>query len=182
MLQVEKFSTFKGDVGKRSLFCLRSFVKFGYTCQGGMWDFLIGKAKTMQSQNIDVSQQQGILETMKEKVNLGSLVEKVQDSQGLFVNGLLFGVIGFLCGYLIKRYINAVITLILVSTGLFVLQQFELLTVTIHWTTLYELLGVTQVAKLLDDNIAPFVFELAKANVLLVISWIVGFLMGIKVG
>ena len=136
----------------------------------------------MQSQNVNTLQQQGILETVKDKVNVAALVEKMHDSQGLILNGFLFVGIGFLCGYLIKRYINAVITLILVLTALFVLQQFEIITVTIHWQMIYESLGIAQIMKLVDDNVAPFVFELAKANVLLVVTWVIGFLVGIKIG
>lgn len=132
--------------------------------------------------NAETVQQQGILDTVKEKVNLSGLLEKVQDSRGIIMDAIIYGGVGFLFGYLIKRYINAVITAILMTTALFVMQQFNVVTVIIHWEVIYDLCGITQVMKLLGDNIMPFVFEWAKANVFLVVSWLIGFLIGIKVG
>lgn len=136
----------------------------------------------MQTNNVDVAEQKAILETVKEKVNLQNFFEKMQDSRGLIFDAAIFGCIGFLIGYLLKRYINAVITMIMMSTALFVMQQFSLLTITIHWAMLYELLGITQVINLVGDNLSLFIFEWAKANVFLVTSSLIGFLIGIKVG
>jgi hypothetical protein len=136
----------------------------------------------MNAGNAESVQQQGIFDTVKEKVNFAGLLDKMQDSRGFIVDAVIYGGVGFLFGYLIKRYINAVITAILMVTALFVMQQFSIVTVTVHWEVIYDLCGITQVMKLLGDNIMPFVFEWAKANVFLVVSWVVGFLVGIKVG
>jgi uncharacterized membrane protein (Fun14 family) len=136
----------------------------------------------MQTNNIDIPEQKAILETVKEKVNLQAFFEKVQNSRGLIFDIAIFGCIGFLTGYLLKRYINAVITVIITSAILFLMQQFSLLTITIHWDTLYELFGITQLINLVGDNLSLFIFEWAKANVFLVTSSLVGFLIGIKIG
>lgn len=136
----------------------------------------------MQVNNTEVIEQQSILESVREKVNLQSFFEKVQDSHALLLDLAIYGGIGFLVGYLFKRYINAVITIIMFSTVLFVLQQFSLIAITIHWEILYELLGLTQLMHLVGDSLHLFFFEWAKANVFLVISWLIGLLIGIKVG
>lgn len=136
----------------------------------------------MQANNMEIVEQQGILDSVKEKVNLQTFFEKVQDSRALILDIAIYGGIGFLIGYLLKRYINAVITMIMMSTLLFVLQQFNLIVITINWEIIYELLGVTQLMHLMGENVHLFVFEWAKANVFLVISWLIGLLIGIKLG
>ncbi|HTM05843.1 MAG TPA: hypothetical protein VL201_01240 [Patescibacteria group bacterium] len=136
----------------------------------------------MQGGNVEVAEQKAILETVKEKVNLQTFFEKVQDSRGIILDIAIFGCVGFLSGYLLKRYINAVITMIITGVILFMMQQFSLLTITIHWEILYELLGITQVINLVGDNLGLFIFEWAKANVFLVTSSLIGFLIGIKIG
>ena len=136
----------------------------------------------MHVNNVDVVEQQTILDSVKEKVNLQTVFERVQDYRKLLLDIAIFGAIGFLIGYLLKRYVNVVITTIIMTTVLFMMQQFNLLTITIHWNTIYELLGITQVVTLVGDNITLFIFEWAKANIFLVISWLIGLLVGIKVG
>ncbi|RTL06665.1 hypothetical protein EKK58_05035 [Candidatus Dependentiae bacterium] len=136
----------------------------------------------MQINNVEAIEQQSILDSVKEKVSLQNFFEKVQDSRALILDIAIYGGIGFLIGYLLKRYINAVITMIMMSTMLFVLQQFSLITITIHWEIIYEILGITQLMHLIGESVHLFIFEWAKANVFLVISWMVGLLVGIKLG
>ena len=127
-------------------------------------------------------QQQGLLETVKEKVNINQIVDKVHESRNIIVDIALYGGIGFLIGYLLKRYSNAVIVVILMTTALIIMQQFDILTMVIHWEKINELLGLPVASKLITDNFPALAMEWARTNVPIVVSMLVGFLVGIRVG
>jgi uncharacterized membrane protein (Fun14 family) len=124
----------------------------------------------------------GLLETMKEKLNFNQVIEKVQESRGTLIDVGLYGCIGFLTGFLIKRYSTIVILMVLMVTGLLVLQQFELISVVIHWSKVNELLGLPQTTMIINENMPMIIWEWARANMIIVVSAIVGFLVGVKLG
>jgi hypothetical protein len=127
-------------------------------------------------------QQAGIMETVKEKMNMGQLVDKISESRNLIFDVVLYGSIGLLTGYLLKRYSGAVIVIILMTSALMIMQQFELIVLAVNWDKINEILGLAQANKLLADNMVPLAIEWAKANMLVVVSMLIGFLVGIKVG
>src|SRR5437762_7932686 len=114
--------------------------------------------------------QPSIIETVKEKVNVGQLVDKISESRNLIFDVLLYGSIGLLTGYLLKRYSGAVIVIVLMTSALMIMQQFELIAITINWDKINEMLGLAQANKLLSDNMMPLAIEWAKANMLVVVS------------
>jgi uncharacterized membrane protein (Fun14 family) len=130
---------------------------------------------------VPVAGQTGLLETVKEKVNLNQFVEKVSESRGLIMDALLYGGVGFLTGYFLKRYSNVVIILVLLISCLAALQQFELIAITVYWEKIHAMLGLSPAAKVLADNFLVLATEWAKANMHIVVSSIIGFLCGLKI-
>ena len=125
--------------------------------------------------------QPGILDTVKEKVHFSDLVEKINDSRSIIMDMALYGGIGFLSGYLLKKYSNAVIIIILMTTALVVLQQFEFITVIINWPKIHSMLGLQENAKIIIDNFGLFFVDWVKSNMPIVVVTLIGFLLGIKV-
>lgn len=127
-------------------------------------------------------QQNGFLDTLKTRVNFDQIVVKAQESRGLLIDIALYGSIGLLTGYLIKRYSSAVLMLVLMVTGLIVMQQFELISIAINWTKINEVLGLQPTVVIVSDNMPMIAWEWAKVNMAIVVSCIVGFLLGLKIG
>jgi uncharacterized membrane protein (Fun14 family) len=125
--------------------------------------------------------QPGILESVKERVNASQIFEKISESQGLIMDVLLYGGIGFLTGYFLKRYSNIVIIAILLGTGLVFLQQLDFINITIHWDTIHTTLGLSPAVKVLSDNFFILATEWSRANMHIVVSWVIGFLSGLKI-
>jgi len=128
------------------------------------------------------TQPAGLMDTVKEKMNVSQLVDKISESRTLIFDVVLYGSIGLLTGYLLKRYSGAVIVIVLMTSALMIMQQFELIVLAVNWDKINEMLGLAQANKLLADNMVPLAIEWAKANMLVVVSMLIGFLVGIKVG
>lgn len=125
--------------------------------------------------------QPGILETVKEKVNANQIFDKISESRGLIMDIFLYGGIGFLTGYFLKRYSNVVIIAVLMGTGLVFLQHLDWIHITIHWDTIYQTLGLSPAVKVLSDNFFILATEWCRANMHIVVAWIIGFLSGLKI-
>src|SRR5579872_6118166 len=77
--------------------------------------------------------QPGMLDTVKEKLNVNNIMEKIKSSKDqLFEIGLYAGA-GFLSGFLLKKYSSYVVVLVLLLVGLGVLNQMEVINLTVNW-------------------------------------------------
>lgn len=129
-----------------------------------------------------IDQKIGLLDTLKEKVKFDDMVIKAHESKDMLIDVALYGVIGLLVGYLLKRYSIVVLVAVLMSTALFLLQHIEIVHVAINWTKVHEHLGLPQTALMLSENVPALLWECAKNNMIIVISSVVGFLLGLKIG
>ncbi|HXW86457.1 MAG TPA: hypothetical protein VEK38_03905 [Candidatus Bathyarchaeia archaeon] len=125
--------------------------------------------------------QPGLVETVAERAHVGDIMEKMHVSRATVIDVALFGTIGFLAGFLIKKYNNFITTLLLVAVGLFLAQQFELVTLSINWVGIQKMAGLEGD---IDMSGAPLsmIMELLLSNMAGTISAIVGFLLGLKMG
>lgn len=89
-----------------------------------------------------------------------------------FAGGILFG---FLC----KRYLKDVITWFLVGLVLVILLDYVGI-VSIKWETIQSVFGVSPAATV--DGWLQASLAWARCNVLLVVSFVIGFTIGLKVG
>ena len=99
-------------------------------------------------------------------------------SNKLIEIGMYLG-FGFLIGYVLKRFSAFVLVIVLTLLALFLLHQFEIITLSLNIDKLREFLGVQQTA---DANILCAYWAWAKANIILLLSFFIGFLVGIRLG
>ena len=125
--------------------------------------------------------QPGLVETVKEAVRPDAIVEKIKMNKNILIDVGLYGTIGFIAGFLIRRYSEFVIFFGIFITALFVLQQFDIVIVSFNWIKVHQLLGLQQ-SPLIGDAYSSLLFEWVKANVIASGSFAIGFLLGLKLG
>lgn len=86
---------------------------------------------------------------------------------------------GFLIGYLLKRFSAFVLIVVLTLLALFLLHQFEIINLSLNIDKLREFLGIKQAT---DANLLCVYWIWAKENVILLLSFFIGFLIGIRLG
>ncbi len=121
----------------------------------------------------------GWFETIKEKLQLDEIAKKLNISLDTIGETAVWFGIGFLGGFLLKRYGRYVVLAILTClVGLWALSHFEL--VTLHMDKFKEIVGFAS-----TDTVAS-VFatfgEWAKEHVIQAIACVAGFFMGYKIG
>jgi uncharacterized membrane protein (Fun14 family) len=99
-------------------------------------------------------------------------------SNKLIEIGMYLG-FGFLIGYILKRFSSFVLIIVLTLLALFLLHQFEIINLSLNIDKLREFLGIQQAA---DSNILCAYWTWAKTNIILVLSFFIGFLIGIRLG
>ena len=125
--------------------------------------------------------QQGIVHTT-EKFDISSVIEKIKSSKDrLFEIGLYAG-IGFLSGFLLKKYSTYVAVFVLLLIGIGVLHQTEVIHITINWDKVYEFFGIQVAQTVTNDNVLSLIWEWVRVNLVISISYLVGLLIGLKLG
>jgi len=121
----------------------------------------------------------GWLETFKQKLNIDGLMQKMNLSkERVFEIGLYLG-IGFLAGFLFKKYAKYLFIVVLTVVGLAVLHHLGFVEFTINWE---KVQGIQPIPTPMDATIWSVYWEWIKANVAIVLSFSVGFLVGFRVG
>jgi uncharacterized membrane protein (Fun14 family) len=118
------------------------------------------------------------LEKLKETLNLNDLTEKFKASKGTILDCILYLGIGFITSYILKKYGQYVLFFVI---ALFVLAQLNILNVDVNWHNIQEFLGLQHIGNV-EGNIFTLFWEWVKLNVVVVLSFCVGFLLGLKVG
>src|SRR5436189_1417985 len=117
----------------------------------------------------EIEEQGNVLQTVKERISIRTLINQVFESKDLIIEAGLYGCIGFFAGYLLKRYSVVIVVLVFFIAGLFLLNQLELVTVTVNTNSIYEFFDI-QPALVPTDNVAGFIWEWIRANALIVTS------------
>lgn len=126
-----------------------------------------------------VIEQSGWLDSAKSKA--GGLVEKIKESKGTLFDIALYAGLGFLVGYLVKKFSGYLIALAIFVVIILALQQFEFVFVSVNWAKIQSAFGI-QPAPTGDTSMLVMVWEWMKINVLISVSFIIGFLLGLKFG
>lgn len=129
-----------------------------------------------------VEPSQGMLDSIKQNLNLQSVMDNVRHSKDkLFESGLYAG-IGFISGFLLKKYSTYVFVCVLLLVGLGVLQHLEVIDLVISWDKVNELFGIQAAQTVTADSIISIIWEWMKVNMVISISYLVGLFIGLKVG
>ena len=124
----------------------------------------------------------GMLDSLKENLNVNVVVDKIKSYKDRFFEIALFGAIGFLSGFLLKKYSTYVGVCILAIVGLGVLHHLGALTITVNWDRVTELFGIQAAQEVSADNIIATIWEWVRLNMLISVCYIVGLFIGLKVG
>lgn len=129
-----------------------------------------------------IAQEPGMLERLAEMLHLDTIAHKLGTNKHLLIDIGLYGAIGFITGFLFKKYSEYVIVFALIVIGLIVLQQFDFITISLNMTKMQEMFGIPHIVSLSTDTYLILLWEWIKSNVLVSASMCVGFLIGLKVG
>lgn len=130
--------------------------------------------------NDNVPVQAGWFEKIKASLNLDGLMEKIRDSKGKIFEIVVYLGAGFLLGFLLKKYAQYMIVLVVLVIGLIVLQQLNVITIAVDWVRLQDLFGIQPTVT--GSDTISFYFEWIKVNIWLVLSFAIGFFFGLRVG
>ncbi len=141
----------------------------------------------MEQETIDVTTSPpttstGVLDTLKERIDMPGIVEKAKLSKDKIYEGALYGGIGLICGYLVKRYSAYVVMGVLALIGLWVLQQYGVVQVMVNWDKVYEYFGIQVAQDVSADTVIGMIWEWMKLNMVISISYLVGFFIGLRLG
>jgi hypothetical protein len=121
----------------------------------------------------------GWFDKLKNSLQFDKLAEKLNISSYKLLDMALFLGIGFFVGFLWKRYANYVIAAICFIGLVILLNQLEIITVTINWVKIQDCCGIRPVSA--DPDVVGTLWEWSKQNLLIIFSFIIGFCFGAKV-
>lgn len=124
----------------------------------------------------------GMLDNLKEQLNVHAIMDKVRHSKDrLFEVGLYAG-IGFVSGFLLKKYSTYAGVCVLVLIGLGVLHHIGVINIMVNWDKVNQFFGIQTAYNVTADSIVATTWEWIKLNMVISISYFVGLLIGLKVG
>ena len=123
----------------------------------------------------------GLIESLKNAMQPESIANKIGMDKNVLIDIGLYGAIGFIVGFLLKKYSEYFIAFALFIVGIVVLQQFDYVSFSINTPKIHQMLGL-QSAPVVGDKYGVLLLEWMKANVAGSASLVVGFLIGLKVG
>lgn len=106
------------------------------------------------------------------------LYAKAQESQQPLLTFLLSFGVGFISGFLLKRYAQYVFISALFIISLVVLQQTDFITISWNVAKLEHLFGIKSVA--VTSDLFSVIWTWVRANAGLTICFIIGFIIGLK--
>src|SRR5260221_8525040 len=83
-----------------------------------------------------------LIESLKNAIQPETIANKIGMDKDMLINISLYGAMGFILGFLIKKYSEYFIAFLLLGIGLFVLQQFDYVSLSINTSKIQELLGL----------------------------------------
>lgn len=122
---------------------------------------------------------QGFVDTIKNKVHWDTLVQKIQQSKTHIIDALLYGGLGIVIGFFLKRYnmyvLAGVVTLLLIA----LLQYFGILTIVIHWDYLNTQFGIPIPISTEASQLGAALWDWVRSHAVISISLMIGFLLGL---
>lgn len=123
----------------------------------------------------------GFMESLKNAMQPEVIANKLGMDKNMLVDISLYGAIGFIIGFLLKKYSEYFISMALLIIGIVVLQHFDYVSFSINVPKIHQLLGLSSTT-VGADGYGMLLLESIKANVAGSVSFAVGFLIGLKVG
>jgi len=125
--------------------------------------------------------QSGMFDTVKEALRPSNIAQTIRTHKEMLIEIALYAGVGFLVGFLLKRYSTIVSALMLCIVALVVLQQMGMINLTIYWDRFYEMVGMQPIVTS-DDSTMAMCTQWAKLNMRVLVSFGAGAVIGFKVG
>jgi uncharacterized membrane protein (Fun14 family) len=123
----------------------------------------------------------GVIETIKGSLQPEAIANKFGIDKNLLIDVGVYGAIGFIVGFLLKKYSEYFISLVLLVVGLVVLQQFDYISLSINNVKIQSALGLEGMP-MVGSSYASLLWDWVSTHVVSASSLGVGFLIGLKVG
>lgn len=133
----------------------------------------------MENSTVAVIAENGWFDNVVKKLRLEGVLKKLNLTPNRLAEVVLYLGIGFLSGFLFKKYAKYLFIAILTIVGLVILQQFGFVQIAINWE---KVQGIQPMQAPLDASIWTVYWEWIKANFAIVLSFSIGFFVGFKVG
>jgi hypothetical protein len=124
----------------------------------------------------------GFMEKAKTYLNPDYWMQKLNLDREKVINIALYFGAGFFLGFLIKKYNRYVFAFALFSLALAGFMYLDLVTIAINWSKIYGFIGLKTTSLPADATFWAIMWEWTKLNAVMVFSFLLGFLFGIKVG
>lgn len=124
-------------------------------------------------------QQTSFVESLKNAIQPEAIANKLGIDKNTLIDIGVYGAIGFIVGFLLKKYSEYFIAFALFVVGIVVLQQFGYVAVNFNTTKIHEMLGLQSVA-MVNDGYGVLLLEWMKSNVPAAASLVIGFLVGLR--
>jgi len=118
---------------------------------------------------------------VKNYLNPTVLWEKIKESKSIIIDVALFFGLGILVGYFLKKYGQYVVVLLFLIAALIVLQYMNVLQININWVLIQDTLGIAHTNVPAGASLMALYWEWVKINVAIVLSFSIGFLIGLQI-
>lgn len=125
--------------------------------------------------------QPGMFESLKDKLSPSALMEKLNLNSGTLLESALYLAVGFLFGYLLKKYGTFFFCAVLFIVFLVLAQQLGLISITVYWQNIQSFFGV-QGPEPVEGSLLTAYWVWIKAHLLQVVCFSGGFLFGLRLG
>lgn len=133
-------------------------------------------------QDIDITsapQQEGLIDTIKDFFNPTKLVEKLDLTKPKMIAMGIYFCVGLALGFLMKKYANFLIAAAITVGCVVLLHYVGFLDIAVHTDRIQALFGIQLPS--LQGDLSYHAWEWVKQNVAVVVCFVVGFLIGMKV-
>lgn len=113
------------------------------------------------------------------KLHFDKITAYLTGSKERIVEIGLYAGMGFLSGFFLKKFSSLVIMVLVVVGIAFMLQQFNLIAITINWQNMYDLFGIKQ-PPVIDDNVLVLFWAWIRVNWVISLSYAIGFFVGLN--
>jgi uncharacterized membrane protein (Fun14 family) len=134
----------------------------------------------IDTMSLDQTDNMGLIETIKNSVKPEVVANKFGIDKNLLIDIGVYGVIGFIVGFLLKKYSEYFISLVLLVVGLILLQQFDYVVIVFNNPKIQEALGLQEIP--INGSYGNLLWEWTRSHVVSASSLVVGFLVGLKIG
>ena len=130
-------------------------------------------------EQIAIVPKNGWFESLKSKLNIDNIIQKMNLSRSKLIEiGLYLG-IGFIAGFLFKKYGKYIFVVVATIVALFILQQFGFVNIAVNWN---KIQGIQPIAVPVGSDIWSVYWSWVKVHFAVILSFSVGFFIGFKIG